>query len=125
MLQETKCGAWTSAKNIPQQNGRRFPRNGGGHFMCLQRPFQFESTCKSHVSVETDVGSGSVRSYISIVMSLLEIVFKFLLYTRQSTSVVFDGAPEHKLPMANPLLCQTGFFEAVGKMIGHSISLHI
>ena len=89
--------------------------------------YKGSSNLKAPVKVkfegEAGIGSGPVRSYFSMVMSLLEIGFQLQLHTGQSTSVVFEGAPNHKLPMANPLLRQTGFFEAVGKMIAHS-ALH-
>lgn len=95
-----------------------------GDILCV---YKGSSNLKSPVRVkfedEAGVGIGPVRSYFSMVMSLLENGFNLQLHTGQSKSVVFEGAPDHKLPMVNPLLRQTGFFEAVGKMIGHS-ALH-
>ena len=70
---------------------------------------------------EEGVGTGPVRSFISTVMSLLETGFSLQLHTGQGTLVVLEGLPNHRIPMVSPLLRQTGLFEAVGRMMAHSV----
>ena len=68
---------------------------------------------------ETSVGSGPVREYFSLLMSML--IQGFLLDgEKKPPTLIFEGEDDHKIPVSNSLLRSTSVYKAVGRMIAHS-----
>lgn len=84
------------------------------------RSLQLAATPLVRYEGESGVGSGPRREYFSLVMQMLEAGFQTGNDTRK---MIFEGEDDHKLPVKDPLLRQTGMFVAAGKMIAHA-SLH-
>ena len=67
---------------------------------------------------ETFVGSGPVREYFSLLMSMLTKGF-YLMVKRSHLPSFFEGKDDHKIPVSNSLPRSTGVYKAVGRMIVH------
>ena len=68
---------------------------------------------------ETSIGSGPVREFFSILMSM--VIHGFPLDGEvKPVTLIFEGENDHKVPVANSLLRSTGFYKLVGRMIAHS-----
>ena len=66
---------------------------------------------------ERRVGDGPVREFFSLLMGMVQSGFP--LGDSQPT-LVFEGQEGHKVPVPNALLCSSGFFTSVGRMIAYS-----
>lgn len=68
---------------------------------------------------ETSVGSGRIREFFSLLMSMIVNGFP-LEGEDKPLTLVFKGEADHKVPVANSLLRRTGFYKLIGRMIAHS-----
>ena len=75
------------------------------------------STLRVNFENERGVGDGPVREFFSLLMGMVQNGFP--LGDSQPT-LVFEGEEDHKIPVPNALLCSSGFFTSVGRMIAHS-----
>ena len=67
---------------------------------------------------DTSIGSGPVREFFSILMSM--VIHGFPLDGEvKPVTLIFEGEDDHKVQVANSLL-STGFYMLVGRMIAHS-----
>lgn len=71
---------------------------------------------------ESGIGSGPLREFFSLSMQLLEDGIQGI-HSSGNKILIFEGQDDHKLPIKDPLLRQTGLFVAAGKMLAHS-ALH-
>ena len=63
------------------------------------------------------VGEGPRREFFSILMKLIYCGFN--IGGRSQVTHVFEGEVGHKIPIANALLTEAGFYKTIGKMFGH------
>ena len=82
--------------------------------LCAQPKVVFEE--------ELAVGEGPRREYFSILMKLINCGFNISGGSDKVTQI-FEGEMDHKIPIADALLAQAGFYKTVGKMFAH-IYLH-
>ena len=66
---------------------------------------------------ELAVGEGPRREFFSILMKLIYCGFN--IGGRSQVTHVFEGEVDHKIPIANALLTEAGFYKTIGKMFGH------
>ena len=66
---------------------------------------------------ELAVGKGPRREFFSILMKLIYCGFN--IGGRSQVTRVFEGEVDHKIPIANALLTEAGFYKMIGKMFGH------
>ena len=66
---------------------------------------------------ERGVGDGPVRAFFSLLMGMVQNGFPL---DETHLSLVFEGQADHKVPVSNALLCSSGFFKSVGRMVAHS-----
>ena len=64
---------------------------------------------------ESGVGTGPVREFFLEAISLIENGIG------SPRVMLFEGEKDHKIPVHNPVMRQTGAYRAAGKILGHSI----
>ena len=78
--------------------------------LCAQPKVVFEE--------ELAVGEGPRWEYFSILMKLINCGFNISGGSDKVTQI-FEGEMDHKIPIADALLAQAGFYKTVGKMFAH------
>ena len=63
------------------------------------------------------MGDGPVREFFSLLMGMVQNGFPL---EESQVTLVFEGQADHKVPIPNALLCSSGFFISVGRMMAHS-----
>lgn len=64
---------------------------------------------------EEGAGSGPVREFLSIAMKIADEG----MATASKPVIFFEGEKDHRLPVHDQSLRLTGYFEAIGRIIGH------
>ncbi|CAH3146691.1 unnamed protein product [Porites lobata] len=78
----------------------------------------FRSNLRVQFENERAVGEGPVREFFSILMGFVQNG----LYVDDPgrLTMLFEGQTDHKIPVPNALLCNSGLYTSVGRMIAHS-----
>lgn len=66
----------------------------------------------------TTIGEGPVREFFSILMAFIQN--GLYLDDPEQLTMLFEGETDHKIPVPNALLCNSGLYTSVGRMIVHS-----
>lgn len=77
----------------------------------------FCSSVRVRFENERGVGDGPVREFFSLLMGMVQNGFPL---EESQVTLVFEGQADHKVPIPNALLCSSGFFISVERMMAHS-----
>ena len=78
----------------------------------------FAQTLRVKFENERAVGEGPVREFFSILMAFVQN--GLYLDDPGRLTMLFEGETDHKIPVPNALLCNSGLYTSVGRMIAHS-----
>ena len=78
----------------------------------------FCSTLRVKFENERAVGEGPIREFFSIVMGFIQN--GLYLDDPGQLTLFFEGQIYHKIPVPNVLLCNSGMYISVGRMLAHS-----
>lgn len=78
----------------------------------------FRSNLRVKFENERAVGEGPVREFFSILMGFVQN--GLYLDDPEQLTMLFEGETDHKIPVPNALLCNSGLYTSVGRMIVHS-----
>lgn len=78
----------------------------------------FRSNLRVKFENERAVGEGPVREFFSILMAFIQN--GLYLDDPEQLTMLFEGETDHKIPVPNALLCNSGLYTSVGRMIVHS-----